>query len=85
MGKAEIVSIAASCPALQQLTLKNVTAGGFVKSCLLQLPAGVTSVEASTGLDLHLELLTKDAWVMSHGEWVVFNLACVRSLFSFRD
>jgi hypothetical protein len=42
---AEIARIAASCPALQQLNLWNMTPTGFDTSCLAQLPPGVTRVE----------------------------------------
>jgi hypothetical protein len=45
---AHVAMIAASCPALQQLTLQRVTPDGFDVSCLAQLPLGVTRVE---GLD----------------------------------
>jgi hypothetical protein len=42
---AQVGMIATSCPALQQLTLSHVIARRFDKSCLLQLPPGVTRVE----------------------------------------
>jgi hypothetical protein len=42
---AQIARIAASCPALQELKLQDVTPWGFDTSCLAQLPLGVTSVE----------------------------------------
>jgi hypothetical protein len=41
----QIASIAATCPALQQLTLWGVTPKGFDVSCLAQLPPGVTQVK----------------------------------------
>jgi hypothetical protein len=44
----QVVRIAASCPALQELTLKGVTPRGVDVSCLLQLPQGVGRVQ---GLD----------------------------------
>jgi hypothetical protein len=43
--EAQVAMIAASCPALQELTLSHVTATGLDKSCLLQLPRGVTQVK----------------------------------------
>jgi hypothetical protein len=45
---AQVARIAASCPALQQLSLWNVTPEGFDVSCLAQLPLGVTKVEGFT-------------------------------------
>jgi hypothetical protein len=46
VGAAQIASIAASCPVLQQLTLLGVThRRSFDCSCLLQLPPGVARVE----------------------------------------
>jgi hypothetical protein len=45
---AHVARIAASCPAMQELTLQGVTARGFDVSCLLQLPPGVERVD---GLD----------------------------------
>ena len=41
----QVGMIAASCPALQELTLRGVTPDKFDTSCLLQLPPGVTRVE----------------------------------------
>ena len=49
VGATQVAMIAASCPALQQLTLQSVTRRKrFDAGCLAQLPAGVTRVE---GLD----------------------------------
>lgn len=45
---AQVARVAASCPALQRLSLHHVTPEGFDTSCLLQLIPGVTRVE---GLD----------------------------------
>jgi hypothetical protein len=46
VGAAQIVSIAASCPVLQQLTLLGVThPRSFDNSCLMQLPPGMARVE----------------------------------------
>ena len=45
VDEAQVARIAAGCPALQQLTLLDVTPQGFDVSCLLQLPLGVTRVE----------------------------------------
>jgi hypothetical protein len=42
---AQIAKIAASCPALQELTLQGVTPRGFDVSCLQQLPQSVKRVE----------------------------------------
>jgi hypothetical protein len=42
---AQVARIAASCPALQELTLQGVTPPGFRVSCLQQLPQGVRTVE----------------------------------------
>jgi hypothetical protein len=54
---AQVVRIAASCPALQELTLHGVTPRGFDVSCLLQLPPGVERVKGlgwtRLGTDLH--------------------------------
>ena len=36
--------IAASCPALEELSLRDVIPKGFDISCLTQLPSGVTKV-----------------------------------------
>jgi hypothetical protein len=44
MKAAHVAMIAASCPALQHLSLCNVTPHKFDVSCLLQLPPGVTRV-----------------------------------------
>jgi hypothetical protein len=41
---AQILRVAASCPALQQLELVGVTPDDFDDSCLLQLPIGVMEV-----------------------------------------
>jgi hypothetical protein len=42
---AQVAMIAASCPALQKLTLQFVTPVGFDVSCLAQLPPSVTEVK----------------------------------------
>ena len=42
---AQVARIAASCPALQELTLQGVTPRGFDVSYLMQLPLGVERVE----------------------------------------
>lgn len=39
---AQVVRIAASCPALQRLALYKVTSKDFDRSRMLQLPAGLT-------------------------------------------
>jgi hypothetical protein len=44
VGAAQVAMIAASCPALKELTLAGVTPEGFDVSCLAQLPPGVTQV-----------------------------------------
>jgi hypothetical protein len=41
----QVARIAATCPALQELTLRGVTSRGFDVSCLLQLTPGVERVE----------------------------------------
>jgi hypothetical protein len=43
-GPAQVAVIAASCPALRDMSLCNVTQQYFDVSCLLQLPPGVTRV-----------------------------------------
>jgi hypothetical protein len=45
LEEGEVGRIAASCPALERVTLHNVTPEGFDMGCLTQLPAAVTMVE----------------------------------------
>ena len=45
---AQVAMIAASCPALEELTLHGVTPQGFDVSCLQQLPQSVRTVVSHT-------------------------------------
>jgi hypothetical protein len=61
---AQIARIAASCPALQELTLRNVTPQGFVNSCLPYLPPSVTrfAVWVAEGADRDQDRLRGPWW-----------------------
>jgi hypothetical protein len=45
VGEPQVARIAASCPALQELSLDRITGTAFDTSCLLQLPRAVTRVQ----------------------------------------
>jgi hypothetical protein len=51
IAPAQVAMIAASCPALQELALDDVTAADFDRSCLAQLPLGMKTVVRILGAE----------------------------------